>query len=191
MSPVDRARAARAIETFLEAIGAPVGTDPELAETGARVADAYADDLLAGYAMDPAAILADATASSAEGLVVLKRVPATTMCPHHLLPATGVVHVGYWPRGRVVGLGALGQLVECYTRRLALQEDIGEAIASALVAHLGARGAGAIVDLAPSCVTVRGGKRHGARAVTAAFAGAAKVDGAARAELWAAIGAEP
>lgn len=191
MSAPDLGRAARAIDEFLEAIGAPVGSDAELSGTGARVAAAYAEDLLRGYAMDPRAILADATTSGAEGLVVLRGVPTTTMCPHHLLPAPGVVSVGYWPGGRVVGLGALGALVECFSRRLALQEDVGESIATALVTHLGARGAGAIVDLSPTCVTVRGGKHHGARAVTAAFAGDAKTSASARAELWAAIGSPP
>ncbi len=191
MKAPDLARAARAIDDFLLAIGAPVDRDPELRGTGVRVAEAYATELLAGYRMDPAAILADATASRAEGLVVLRAVPATTLCPHHLLPATGVVHVGYWPGGRVVGLGALAQLVECRARRLVLQEDLGESIASALVTHLGARGAGAIVDLAPACVTVRGPKCHGARAVTAAFAGEARTSASLRAELWAAIGGAP
>lgn len=141
--------------------------------------------------MDPREILAESTASTADGLVVLAEIPTTTMCPHHLLPATGVVHVGYWPGGRVVGLGALGKLVECFSRRLALQEDLGASIASALVEELGAKGAGAIVDLAPGCVTIRGGKHHGARAVTAAFAGEAKTSASARAEMWAAIGKAP
>ena len=190
MSARDLARAARAVDEFLEAIGAPVGTDPELRGTGARVAQAYAEDLLCGYAMDPRAILAEATTSQASGLVVLRGVPATTMCPHHLLPATGVVSVGYWPGGRVVGLGTLGRLVECFSRRLALQEDVGESIADALVTHVGARGAGVIVDLSPSCVTVRGQRCHGARAVTAAFAGEAKTSASARAELWAAVGGD-
>ena len=188
MSAPDLARAARAIDEFLRAIGAPVGSDPELAQTGARVAEAYANDLLCGYAMDPRSILADSTDSRADGLVVLRDVPATTMCPHHLLPATGVVHLGYWPDGRVVGLGALGRLVECFSRRFALQEDLAESIAGALVEHLGARGAGVVVDLTPSCVTVRGGRLHGARAVTTAFSGEAKASAPARAELWAAVG---
>jgi GTP cyclohydrolase IA len=191
VSDAARAKAARAIESFLEAIGAPTTSDPELADTGRRVADAWVDELLAGYRMNPRAILREATASSAEGLVVLCDVPTTTMCPHHLLPATGVVHVGYWPKGRVVGLGALGKLVECFSRRLALQEDLGEAIAEAIVGELGAKGAGAVVDLAPTCVTIRGGRHHGARAVTAAFAGEAKDSPSARAELWAAIGKAP
>lgn len=183
----DLERAASAIEAFLAAIGAPVGSDPELEGTGRRVAEAFALDLLSGYAMDPAVILAEATSSSADGLVVVSGVATTAMCPHHLLPATGVVHVGYLPGDKVVGLGALARLVDCFARRLILQEDLGQRIADALVEHLGARGAGAIVDLAPTCVTARGGRRHGARALTTAFAGEMKTDGSLRRELLIAV----
>lgn len=182
----DLARAARAIDEFLDAIGAPSG-DPELRGTGRRVAEAFAQDLLAGYAMDPAAILAESTSSRAGGLVVVRDVATTTMCPHHLLPATGVVHVAYLPGEKVVGLGALARVVDCYARRLILQEDLGQQIADALVLHLGARGAGAIVDLAPTCVIARGDRRHGARAVTSAFAGSMADDPTLRAEMWSAI----
>lgn len=182
----DLARAARAIDEFLAAIGAP-DEDPELRETGRRVAEAFAEDLLAGYAMDPAAILGESTSSSAQGLVVVRGVATSAMCPHHLLPAIGVVHLGYFPRDRVVGLGALARLVDCFARRLVLQEDLGQQIVDALLAHLGARGAGAIVDLAPSCVIARGDRRHGARAITSAFAGSMADDPTQRAEMWAAI----
>lgn len=185
--PADLARAARAVEELLDALGVPIASDPELSETGRRVADALANELLVGYRMDPAEILAEATSSRATGLVVVTGISTTTMCPHHLLPASGVVHLGYLPGAKVVGLGALARLVDCFARRLALQEDLGQRIADALVTHLGARGAGAIVDLAPTCVTARGARQHGARAVTAAWAGSMASDAAARAELTGAV----
>ncbi|MFW6067343.1 MAG: GTP cyclohydrolase I [Myxococcota bacterium] len=168
---VDRRRAIRAIEEFLAAVGAPVRDDPELRQTGERVAGAFIDELLAGYDEDPAAILADTTETRAPGMVVVRALPVTTMCPHHLLPAQGVAHVGYLPGGRVVGLGALGRLVQCYARRLILQEDLGQSVADALVAHLDARAAACMIDLVPTCLTGRGGRHHGARAVTTALAG--------------------
>jgi GTP cyclohydrolase I len=183
MKTPDPAAAQRAIEAFLEAVGAPVGEDPELAGTGARVTQAFIDDFMSGYAMDPQSVLGDATASSSPAMVALVDLPATTMCPHHLLPATGWVHVGYWPGDRVAGFGAVAALVDGYTRRLALQEDIARNVADALVEHLGARAAGCVVDLAPTCATVRGERRHGMRALTSAFAGAAAGDPALRSEL--------
>lgn len=167
----DLERAARAVEDFLDALGLPVGDDPELVGTGKRVAEAFALDMLSGYAMDPAAILAETTATKAPGNVLVTGIATTAICPHHLLPATGVVHVGYEPGGKVVGLGALGRLVHCYARRLILQEDLGQRIVEALVTHLGARAAGCVVDLSPTCMVARGGRLHGARAITTAFAG--------------------
>lgn len=183
---IDLPRAARAIEDFLEAIGAPEG-DPELKGTGARVAEAFANDLLSGYDLDPKVILSDRAGSGAPGLVLVTSVATTTVCPHHLLPASGLTHVGYWPGDGVVGLGAIARLVDCYARRLALQEDLGQQIADALVTHLGARGAGVVVDLSPACMTTRGERRHGARALTTAFAGAAVNDASLRAELMNAV----
>lgn len=185
---VDRAAAARAIEAFLRAVGAPVDEDPELRGTGRRVAEAYADDLMSGYAMDPAEILGGGTASSAPGLVVVADLPASTTCPHHLMPASGVVHLGYRPGSRVVGFGALGRLVDCYARRLIIQEDLGQAVADALVTHLGARGAGVVVDLTPTCMTARAERRHGARTLTTAYAGSMANDATERAELLLALG---
>lgn len=173
--------AAAAIERFLAAIGHPVDSDPELARTGRRVAEAFAHELLAGYRLDPARILADTTATRAPGMVVVTDVATTVICPHHLLPAPGVVHLGYLPTDRIVGLGALARLVDCHARRLALQEDVGEAIVRSLVTHLGARAAGCVVELQPTCVTARGSRQHGARATTVAFAG--DVDADVRREL--------
>lgn len=187
MAERDLEGAARAIEAFLRAVGAPIGDDPELEGTGRRVAEAWADDLLSGYAADPAHILSDATASDAPGLVVVTDLAAATMCPHHLMPASGVVHVGYFPGERVVGFGALGRLVDALSRRLRLQEDLGRDIAEALVEHLGARGAGAVVDLAPTCMTARGDRRHAARATTLAFAGSMSHDPSLQQQLLSAI----
>ena len=182
----DLRRAAKAIEDLLDALDIPKN-DPELRGTPARVAETLAHDLLSGYGTDPAEVLAEATASRAPGLVVLADVAAVTVCPHHLLPAVGVVHLGYLPGEKVAGLGALARLVDCLSRRLVLQEDLGQQIADALVAHLGARGAGAIVELSPLCVTARGERRHGTRAVTTAYAGALATDASARAELLQAV----
>ncbi|MBN8612665.1 MAG: GTP cyclohydrolase I [Deltaproteobacteria bacterium] len=188
MSSIDKAAAAQHLEAFLRAVGAPIDRDPEMRGTGARVADAWVDELLAGYRADPAVILAEGTESSSKGLVILADIPATTMCPHHLLPASGVVHVGYWPGPRVVGFGAIARLVECFTRRLALQEDIARSIAEALVEHLGADGAGVVVDLAPSCLLARGERPHGAHAITTGFAGRCATEASARQELLLALG---
>ena len=171
--PADLDAAAAAIEAFLDALELPNRGDPELVGTGARVAKAFAEELLAGYAMDPRAILASETSTRAPGLVVLSGVTTTAICPHHLLPAHGTVSLGYLPGERVAGLGALARLVQCRARRLVLQEDLGQALVDDLLTHLGARAAGCVVSLEPTCVTARGARAHGAEAKTCAFAGEA------------------
>ena len=184
---LDLERAERAVQELLTALGAPVHEDPELRETGVRVAEAWGRELLGGYDADPAEILSESTAATTKGLVILRDIATATMCPHHLLPAQGVVHLGYYPGSRVVGLGALGRLVDCYARRLSLQENLGQSIADALVEHLGARAAGCAVDLAPACVTARGGRRHGARAISLAWSGTATEDAQLRNEFLASV----
>ena len=168
---VDRPRAAKAIDELLRALGFTPERDPDLRETARLVSEAYAGELLAGYALDPAAILAESVSAGSSEIVALCDVPATIMCPHHLLPASGVVHVAYAPSDRVVGLGALARLIECYARRLTLQETFVRNVADALVAQLGARGAGCVADLAPACVNARSSRCGAARALTFAASG--------------------
>lgn len=176
MSGPDLARAAAAIEDFLAALGHPVTSHAELRETGRRVAEAFHEELLSGYRDDPARILADTCETSSRGLVIMTGLGVTTLCPHHLLPATGVAHVFYLPGDRVVGLGSLDRLVQCLARRMVLQEELGQQIADALVGHLGAKAAGCCLELVPSCVAARGARQTRARSVTVAFAGDADAE---------------
>jgi GTP cyclohydrolase IA len=168
----DRQAAARAIEDFLRAIGRDP-TEPNLLGTGARVADAYIDELCAGYAVDvPALLTANSIAGDSE-LVSLRDIAVTTMCPHHLLPGEGLATVAFAPgpgRG-LVGIGAIGKLVDAFAHRLTLEETIGEEVAGALVTHLGAKWAGCRLTMAHACMTARGERRHGARVETVALRG--------------------
>src|SRR5262249_3148446 len=131
---VDLVAAARAIEAFLTALGHPPDSDAELHETGKLVAHAFHHELLSGYRVDPAARVRDPLpADGCEDLIVVRDIAITCICPHHLLPATGNLHIGYLPNGRIVGLGALARLAHCYSRRLILQESMCKQIAEALV----------------------------------------------------------
>jgi GTP cyclohydrolase I len=170
-SRVDLTRAQDAVRALLESLGVRLEADPELAATPRLVAEAWSSELLAGYRMDPAAILADAVATSSSDPVAVRDIAVTVMCPHHLSPAPGVVHVAYAPSGRLVGLGALARLVECFSRRLTLQEALVGNVADALMEHLGARGAGCAAVLSPPCLTARGARCHSARATSLAARG--------------------
>jgi GTP cyclohydrolase I len=185
----DRQAAAAAISAFLDALGLPpeVRGAADLADTPARVAEAWADELVDGYGQDPAALLAETIPAKGRGLVAITGIGFHSMCPHHLLPSRGVAHVSYLPAGRVVGFGQIVRLVDALAHRLVLLEDLAQAVADALVAHLGARGAGVVLDAEQACMTVRGERRSSSRTHAEAFAGALDRDGAARRRFLAAI----
>jgi GTP cyclohydrolase IA len=167
----DLEAAARAIEAFLRALGHTVATEPELRDTPRLVARAFADELLGGYRMDPAAILGEAMPATGQGMLVVRELRTTLVCPHHLLPGAATVALAYVPAGRIAGLGALARLVDCFARRLVLQETLAQQLADALCLHLGARGAAAHVQASPGCLTARGERQHDARVSSLAWAG--------------------
>ncbi len=172
---MDRAAAAQAIESFLRALGLDPARDPDLVGTGERVANAFIDELCAGYRVDVEGLLARSRishrAAQPTEVVVLRDVPVTTMCPHHLMPASGSATVAFAPKASLVGLGALAELVDAYARRLTLQETIGERVVAALMEHAGPAWAGCRLILTHTCVTARGDRRHGVRAETIALDG--------------------
>ncbi|WP_437601641.1 GTP cyclohydrolase I [Sorangium sp. So ce590] len=170
---VDRRRAARAIEEFLRALGRDI--EGELAGTGARVADAWADDLIEGEAIDAAAMLRKGAMEAGpfdRGLVVARDLAVTTMCPHHLLPAHGAGIVAYLPGAQVAGIGTLAHVLDALSRRLTLQERIGGQLVELLVRELGARGALCKLSLTHTCLVSRGERKSGALIETIAVAGA-------------------
>ncbi len=174
---------AKALEVFLRAVGAPIDSDPELKDTSRRVSEAYTAQLLRGYKKDPAAILAEATSSTSQGLVVISKLSVLTMCPHHLMPAYGHASVAYLPSHKVVGFGAIVELVDCFSRRLSLQEDLGHHIAQALTDHLGARAACCLLDMHPTCMSVDQSQSQHTRVITLAYAGKQATDPVFREEV--------
>jgi GTP cyclohydrolase I len=161
-----------AIDRFLRAVvPAAALRDADVDGTPRRVAEAFRDDLLDGYRMDPARILGEAMEVPGRDLVALAGIDFHSVCPHHLLPYRGRACVAYVPGGRVVGFGVLARLVDCFAHRLVIQEVLARQVADALVRHLGARGAACVLDAEQMCVTVRGERRREARAHAQAFAG--------------------
>jgi GTP cyclohydrolase IA len=188
---VDRTKAEKAVFEFLRAMGRDPEKDPELAGTPARVVEAWATDLIDGYDVDVPRLLAaeSAPAGGKEGLVSVRGLAVSTMCPHHLLPARGTATVLYWPAARIAGIGTLARLVDAYAHRLTLQETIGERVASALVLHLGARGGACRIALSHSCLASRGERQHAATVETIAMAGSFDRAGPDRDVVLAALGA--
>jgi GTP cyclohydrolase I len=172
MEPLpDRASAAAAIEAFLRAIGRDPDHDASLVGTGARVADAFTDEFCRGYAVDTDALLSANKLAGSTDLVLLRELPVITMCPHHLLPATGSATVAFAPRDHLIGLGTLARLVEAFSCRLTLQEQIGEAVVGAIALHLAPRWVGCRLVFQHACMAARGVRTPTARVETVAFAG--------------------
>ncbi|MGO1385501.1 MAG: GTP cyclohydrolase I FolE [Arachnia sp.] len=168
---VDHARIEAAVREILLA----VGEDPDrdgLQGTPARVARSY-EELFSGLGGDPAALLATTFDIEHEELVLVRDVELTSCCEHHLLPFTGVAHVGYipGPDGRVTGLSKLARLVDIYARRPQIQERLTSQIADALVEHLGASGVIVVIEAEHMCMTMRGVRKRGSRTITSAVRG--------------------
>ncbi len=169
---MDIAAAERAIEAFLRALGYDL-SDEDLRETPARVAEAYSADLLSGEGVDLGELVREGSGplETPVGLVVVRELAVTTVCLHHLLPALGKAVIGYQPGTRLLGLGTFARLLDAASRRLTLQEGIGDRVVTALMNEGGARGAFCQIELLHGCLAARGPKRHEARMLTLARAG--------------------
>lgn len=159
-----------------------------LRETPERAAKAWAE-LTRGYGVEPADVLCkDFEGAKYDELLLECNIPFTSLCEHHLLPFTGVAHIGYITNGRVVGLSKLVRLlVDCYAPRLQMQERITVQIADALEQHLEPQGVIVVLQAEHSCVSCRGVKVAGAVTVSAALRGALKDKPETRAEAYALI----
>ncbi len=163
---------AEAIAALLLAAGRDPSKDGDLQQTPARVAKLWADEFLAGYGMDPAALLGEPVLGEADpDVVMVSGLRFHSLCPHHLVPYRGVAHVASLPAGRLAGFGRLADLVECLTKRLTLQERATSAIAEALWRGLSARGAGCVLEAEQLCLALPHERHDQSQVVTSAFVG--------------------
>jgi len=161
-------------------------------ETPKRVSKMW-DELLSGYDKDPQAILskqfdvegaeADDCGGTANGIVVVKDIQFFSQCEHHLLPFYGKVSIAYLPRDKVVGLSKMGRLVECYARRLQVQERLTRQIIDDIIKYLDPLGAMVVIEAEHMCMTMRGIQKPGSKTVTSRLYGTFKESAAARAEV--------
>lgn len=169
MSVIDLERIERAVTEILLAIG----EDPErpgLLDTPDRVARMYAE-VFRGLGTDPGEVLKMTFPEEHREMVILRDIPFSSFCEHHLLPFTGMAHIGYIPNGRVVGLSKLARLVEGYARRPQLQERMTSEIADTVMRILQPDGVAVLIESTHTCMTVRGIEKAGATMVTSAVRG--------------------
>jgi GTP cyclohydrolase I len=167
----DHDRAASAVRELLIALG----EDPDsegLRETPARVARAYAE-LTQGLRQVPEDVLTTTFDIGHDEMVLVRDIELWSMCEHHLVPFTGVAHVGYIPAesGKITGLSKLARLVDVYAKRPQVQERLTTQVADALMEILEARGVIVVIEAEHLCMTMRGVKKAGARTITSAVRG--------------------
>jgi GTP cyclohydrolase I len=175
---------------FLRAAGVPLA-DPNLDRTPQRVAEAWANEFLDGYARTPEEALGStfqAPQGSSGELVVVTDLWFRSMCPHHLLPYEGRAHVAYVPGKRVVGFGRIGALVDCFAHRLILQEELAREVAHSLARVLGSPATACILEAKQACLRLRGPQQRDAITHAEAYEGRLRRDGPLRRELWSRLG---
>jgi GTP cyclohydrolase I len=171
LRPFDHDRVAAAVREIL--IG--IGEDPDrngLRDTPERVARAYAE-MFSGLHQEPEEVLAKRFDLGFDELVLVKDIEVWSSCEHHLVPFTGVAHIGYIPStdGTITGLSKLARLVDLYSKRPQVQERLTTQIADALERILQPRGVIVVLECEHLCMTMRGVRKPGSKTVTSAVRG--------------------
>jgi GTP cyclohydrolase IA len=180
---VDLARAEQAVADLLAALGQDP-SDEQLLDTPRRVAASYTELLTP----TPFTLTTFPNDEGYDELVLAKAIPFSSLCQHHLLPFTGVAHVGYLPAGRILGLSKLARVVELFARRLQLQERLTTQVADWLQVQLEPKGVGVVLEAEHLCMSQRGVRAAGARTVTSALHGLLRSDPRSRQEFFALTG---
>ncbi len=179
---VDQDRVRAAVAELLAAIGEDPAREG-LAGTPRRVAEMYVE-LFEGIEADPGEHLRVTFEAAHDEMVMVRDIPFTSLCEHHLLPFVGHAHVAYLPgpNGHITGLSKMARLVEGYARRLQVQERMTTQIVEAMERELSPRGSIVVVEAEHFCMSMRGVKKPGATTVTSAVRGVFRDDAAYRAE---------
>ena len=163
---MDKQKIKEAVEIFLRAIGENPHREG-LKETPDRVVR-MCQEIFEGIEKKDVGAMFKTFNSPYSGVVLEKNIPFYSVCEHHLLPFFGRVHVGYVPDGKVVGLSKISRVVDLYSKRLQIQENMGYQIAKALTDELSAKGSIVMIEAEHTCMTMRGVKKIGSKTVTVA-----------------------
>ena len=160
-------RAEAAVTDLLLALGCDVD-EPNLIGTPQRVVASFRELLR----REPLTMTTFPNEDGYDELVLVRDIPFTSLCAHHLLPFRGVAHVGYLPAKRLLGLSKLARVVEHFARDLQLQERLTVQIADFLASELAPNGVGVVLEAEHLCMSIRGAQAPTARTQTARFTGA-------------------
>jgi len=170
------------IKKIIEAIG----ENPDrqgLLKTLSRVRKAY-EFLMQGYKQDPVAILNSAIYDEeCNHMIIVRDIEVYSMCEHHMLPFFGRCHIGYIARNKVYGVSKLSRLVDCFARRLQVQERLTQEIAASLMEPIDAEGVGVIIEAQHLCMMMRGVEKQNSKMVTSAMLGSFRREQSTRMEF--------
>ena len=169
------------IRNFIEYIG----EDPNregLQETPNRVVKSW-EELYAGYKQNPEDLLTVFQAGTYDQMVVLKDIEIYSTCEHHILPFYGKAHVAYVPTEKVIGISKLARLVDVFSKRLQIQERIGEQVTEALMKFLQPQGAACIIEARHMCMCARGVNKQNSIMTTSSLKGCFLEDRAVKEEF--------
>ena len=170
-----------AVTQILEAVGEDAKREG-LLDTPKRVARMYSE-LFAGMAEDPKRHIKSVFNEDYNEIVLLRDIPFYSICEHHMMPFIGSAHIAYLPDGVVLGVSKLARIVDCFARRLQVQERLTVQIADFLMQNLKPKGVAVVLNASHSCMTIRGIKKPGSTMVTSALHGLFKKDPKARNEV--------
>ncbi len=180
-SHIDFERIEKAVTEILLAVGEDINREG-LKATPARVGRMYGE-LLAGMKEDPVEHLGSVFTENYDEIVLLRNIPFYSICEHHMMPFIGQAHLAYLPDGKVLGVSKLARIVDCFARRLQVQERLTNQIADLLMDKLKPKGVAVVLEASHSCMTIRGIKKPGSQMVTSSLRGIFKKDPKSRSEV--------
>jgi len=179
------------VEKLVRELLVELGEDPEregLSRTPVRVAEAL-EFLTGGYRADMDDILNNAVfASEANNMIVARDIEVYSLCEHHMLPFYGRCHIGYIAGSRVLGVSKLARIVDCYARRLQIQERLTSQVARAVMGAVDAEGVGVVMECRHLCMMMRGVEKQNSVMTTSTVLGSFHDDSPTRSEFLTLIG---
>ena len=179
------------MENAIRQILTKIGENPDregLLDTPKRVAKSF-EYLMQGYAMKPHEILKKAIfTEECNHMIIVRDIEVYSMCEHHMLPFFGKCHIGYIAKNKVYGVSKLARLVDCFARRLQVQERLTQEIASSIMEPIDAEGVGVVIEAQHLCMMMRGVTKQNSKMITSAMLGSFRSESATRNEFLNLIG---
>ena len=179
------------IESIILDLLKEIGEDPEregLQKTPHRVAKSWTT-FAKGYKQTPEEVVGDAVFNEkCDEVIAVKDIDFFSLCEHHLLPFKGVVHVGYLPEKKIIGLSKIPRIVDIYARRLQVQERLTQQVADALQDVLNPKGVAVVIEAEHLCMQMRGVEKKSSFMITSAVRGAFRENNKTREEFLSIIG---